>query len=1558
MMGKDKENPIKVYARVRPLTRREIENDDDVVLQTYYDNVKKIKICDRRHLYESTYLFDRVFSAADNNETVYTSTAKNYITKVLNGTNCSLIAFGQTGSGKTHTLMADGGVTDYAITELFKRIHADTFHRYRVTCTFVQIYLEKVFDILGGTMNSKIDLPVREHPYRGIHVQGLSEHVVSDAFGVYDLFNLGKKELIKAETEMGHLSSRSHSIFQLSIEKTNHPEFFNMLEINSNKKKPVEEVVYDDRDTETPKTSPEEEEISAKTIFVEGKLAICDLAGSERFGSSLVEKTIQTEAKYINSSLLQLGNVIYALSDKKERKHIPFRNSTLTRLLQECLGSKCTTAFIICVAPSCNDIHETACSLNFGTRARTITNKVRINNSRENQEFINKRLSSRIFHLENKLRRKRTPQSSHQHTQMDNACREDSYSILDITKYSLELSELLNLILKDSNNYDEEKSKRLKNSTELFENKVIIHQEPQNHQLNSTLNRIECSTTDEEEKVQLTENSSKKCHFQLEQQHSSEEEYIVGGNQITGILPKKLSDISDHESDSGCIRASLDDGSDASDITVDFNDDFDVNDNRIFSTNNTTINNCINVVDKYGTNKSDQYNHYSNHGPDGGYDSVGFKNDSSISANVTPENTNVKALSTFIETSSNVSRIILEIQIQIEKMDSRKSDTILETFSRCRYCLDSFQHNVLKTNNSKKEHRKFVESACTSISELCKDVQYDITTTVKQMDESVHMDNTSTEHAWFACLNSLLTTFENDGYYFHDAVNKSLIYYLVFTLQLLQIIRLTLVNSTNSLTEPDQEEEEEGFTTKPLKCSTSLEDTTVSSTTSGERIIDRIPSIRPALLRNKEYLDSARKKNYVCKLFRQPSIKIKTNYLNNLNNTHPCRKQNECDSGSYRRSFRYESIERFYSEKKRKSFQYNDNDNSDKIKRSKSFSGHYNSNYRELSFRSRVKRSKSFGEKRELSHHDRQLMNMYYEIQRKYEEALEENNILWANMNNLEVENTIELERARFQEEIQKYYADFKKTEDKLIATEKECLRYEKILEHAENVLQLSTNDIDQLESCLDEKNETIYSLECDKQQTILRKEIHIEQHKKMEEIRQGIILFQQIFEMCITLSEELLNLSADIEKKVQYGTKNFESIKDLESEVYKLIESNARYECVLHDICDKVRDSLFTIDEMHQKTNQSFVCENQLIELSVTKEFEKSNKKIKNDVQTTHAPNSSSRQDTSKLTEIILSCDEEIIQTILVDDLRSSTDKNYIMLKDIRTSAMIKQLIREKSKLEDNICDLKEMLIQQDEDLAQNKQKINLFVNELGKLDQQLNGSVDQPQYCYDFSMLKMGSRYTTFPRAHENIEIISVPEMCYDKFTLYLHYYTNNLPPPRPKPVKREPPEGTQMILVEELDDLKSEIDFYKRKCKEIEMQHSKLNTCFEQDLSATNKSLLCKIDYMKQVNSIVEKENRDIKNKNLEQKNQMKTLKDENTKIQEQVEACRCQSMQIQTKTEISRLQLEKKLSKYNDKLESLENYIEAIIDQKETLKQQFNDSGLPNEDSSDTCTESIS
>ncbi|XP_065661607.1 kinesin-related protein 5 isoform X12 [Hydra vulgaris] len=284
--------------------------------------------------------------------------------------------------------MADGCITEYAVQELFDKIEADKLHKYKITCSFVQVYLEKVYDLLSH--DSK-ELPVREHPKQGIYVSNLTHHQANSQEEVLALFDKGRQELVTAETKMVRHSSRSHSIFQLSIERR--------LDVpRSRLVTPVLSTFGNTRSESDIGIMLLEED-----MVLRAKMDICDLAGSERLGKTMVEGVHLSEAKHINSSLLELGNVIYALSEGK-RRHIPFRNSTLTRLLQECLGSRCQTSFIVCVAPSSGEAYETRCSLNFGTRARTITNKERMClNVEFDYKLLAKKLTKRVELLELEL---------------------------------------------------------------------------------------------------------------------------------------------------------------------------------------------------------------------------------------------------------------------------------------------------------------------------------------------------------------------------------------------------------------------------------------------------------------------------------------------------------------------------------------------------------------------------------------------------------------------------------------------------------------------------------------------------------------------------------------------------------------------------------------------------------------------------------------------------------------------------------------------------------------------------------------------------------------------------------------------------------------------------------------------------------------------------------------------------------------------------------------------------------------------------------------------------
>lgn len=206
---------------------------------------------------------------------------------------------------------------------------------FRMKISLVEIYMEKVRDLLDI---SKTDLKIREDKNRGIYIQDVTESYVSEEDEVYNLMKIGNSNRAISATQMNEGSSRSHSLFMMTISQNN---------LN---------------------------DLSAK----KGKLFLVDLAGSEKVGKTGASGQTLDEAKNINKSLSSLGNVINALTDGKS-SHIPYRDSKLTRILQESLGGNSRTTLIITCSPSSYNEAETISTLRFGVRAKSIKNKPKIN---------------------------------------------------------------------------------------------------------------------------------------------------------------------------------------------------------------------------------------------------------------------------------------------------------------------------------------------------------------------------------------------------------------------------------------------------------------------------------------------------------------------------------------------------------------------------------------------------------------------------------------------------------------------------------------------------------------------------------------------------------------------------------------------------------------------------------------------------------------------------------------------------------------------------------------------------------------------------------------------------------------------------------------------------------------------------------------------------------------------------------------------------------------------------------------------------------------------------
>lgn len=272
---------------------------------------------------------------------IFDFSIRSTVEDVMNGYNGTVFAYGQTGAGKSFTMMGDmddqeyKGVIPRISEQIFDAIMTSSSTiEFTVGIGYMEIYMERIRDLMAPANDN---LPIHEGP-RGPFVKGLREIFVSSVDEVYQALHIGQRSRATASTNMNSESSRSHSIFVVTIKQK-------------------------DTSSGTEKA---------------GTLYLVDLAGSEKVGKTGASGQTLEEAKKINKSLSALGMVINSLTDGKS-SHIPFRDSKLTRILQESLGGNCRTTLIINCSPSSYNDSETVSTLRFGMRAKTIKNKAKIN---------------------------------------------------------------------------------------------------------------------------------------------------------------------------------------------------------------------------------------------------------------------------------------------------------------------------------------------------------------------------------------------------------------------------------------------------------------------------------------------------------------------------------------------------------------------------------------------------------------------------------------------------------------------------------------------------------------------------------------------------------------------------------------------------------------------------------------------------------------------------------------------------------------------------------------------------------------------------------------------------------------------------------------------------------------------------------------------------------------------------------------------------------------------------------------------------------------------------
>jgi hypothetical protein len=345
MKSQGKTETVKVAIRVRPMNALEKKNNSTncVEVDKASNQVSVIKPDTKE---EKTFQYDYVYPPGTSQRQIYDETAFPLVESVFEGYNGTIFAYGQTGCGKTFTMMGDHkdpdlrGVIPNTFSHIFGYISSEgQSKKFLVRCSFLEIYNEEIRDLLSSDVTKKME--VREDPKSGVFVKDLKMLQVKNFQEIEGCLNLGNKNRVVGETTMNQESSRSHCIFTIYV------EIGENLEDQKNKK------------------------IKA------GKLNLVDLAGSERQSKTGATGNRLDEAKKINLSLTALSNVINALVENKT--HIPYRDSKLTRLLQDSLGGNTKTVMIAAISPSSFNHDETLGTLRYASRANAIKNAPKVN---------------------------------------------------------------------------------------------------------------------------------------------------------------------------------------------------------------------------------------------------------------------------------------------------------------------------------------------------------------------------------------------------------------------------------------------------------------------------------------------------------------------------------------------------------------------------------------------------------------------------------------------------------------------------------------------------------------------------------------------------------------------------------------------------------------------------------------------------------------------------------------------------------------------------------------------------------------------------------------------------------------------------------------------------------------------------------------------------------------------------------------------------------------------------------------------------------------------------
>ncbi|XP_072280970.1 kinesin-like protein KIF11 [Pyxicephalus adspersus] len=353
----EKGKNIQVVVRCRPFNQLERKANSHSVLEFDAQRrevaVRTGGINDK--LGKKNYTFDMVFGPAAKQIEVYRSVVCPILDEVIMGYNCTIFAYGQTGTGKTFTMEGErssegeftweqdplAGIIPRTLHQIFEKL-SENGTEFSVKVSLLEIYNEELFDLLSPSPDVGERLQMFDDPRnkRGVIIKGLEEVTVHNKDEVYHILERGAARRTTASTLMNAYSSRSHSVFSITIHM-------------------------------------KETTVDGEELVKIGKLNLVDLAGSENIGRSGAVDKRAREAGNINQSLLTLGRVITSLVERAP--HIPYRESKLTRILQDSLGGRTKTSIIATVSPASINLEETVSTLEYANRAKNILNKPEVN---------------------------------------------------------------------------------------------------------------------------------------------------------------------------------------------------------------------------------------------------------------------------------------------------------------------------------------------------------------------------------------------------------------------------------------------------------------------------------------------------------------------------------------------------------------------------------------------------------------------------------------------------------------------------------------------------------------------------------------------------------------------------------------------------------------------------------------------------------------------------------------------------------------------------------------------------------------------------------------------------------------------------------------------------------------------------------------------------------------------------------------------------------------------------------------------------------------------------